>query len=142
MNSFQVNGSNNDTTQELVVKETKGEKNGSMIEHESPWLIKTIYRHREKFCRVENEASCQNNVININGAYRRDSSNMKCCKYKCVDVSSNRYNCGQCGVKCFFGWKCCNGVCAHLKSDIYNCGRCNYACSRGARCFFGMCDYP
>lgn len=64
-----------------------------------------------------------------------------CCRNRCVNVTSDRNNCGSCGIRCPFNWQCCRGVCIDTNLSILNCGRCGHRCPFGVLCFFGMCGY-
>ncbi|KAM5588765.1 stigma-specific STIG1-like protein 1 [Rosa sericea] len=65
----------------------------------------------------------------------------ECCSKKCVDLKTDRLNCGKCGVKCKQTEICCNGHIVTPMSDKKNCGRCNNACKGRNSCAFGMCSY-
>uniref|UniRef100_A0A7N0RFA5 Stigma-specific Stig1 family protein n=1 Tax=Kalanchoe fedtschenkoi TaxID=63787 RepID=A0A7N0RFA5_KALFE len=58
-------------------------------------------------------------VCRVAGSPGRD-----CCKKKCVNVDSDRANCGRCGKKCKFSEACCKGKCVNVLRDNKNCGRC------------------
>ncbi|KAJ7967726.1 Stigma-specific STIG1-like protein [Quillaja saponaria] len=64
-----------------------------------------------------------------------------CCKKKCVDLSSNRLNCGKCEKKCKYSEVCCKGKCVNLMFNKNNCGSCGYKCNKGSACVYGMCSY-
>jgi len=64
-----------------------------------------------------------------------------CCRNRCVNVTSDRNNCGLCGIRCPFNWKCFRGLCRDINLSIFNCGRCGHRCPFGELCFFGMCGY-
>ncbi|ERN19733.1 hypothetical protein AMTR_s00062p00210870 [Amborella trichopoda] len=66
---------------------------------------------------------------------------MRCCKNRCVDVSSDMTNCGLCGVRCPFSWHCCKGICIDTNVNPFHCGKCSHRCPIGALCFYGMCAY-
>lgn len=85
------------------------------------------------------------------------------CLDVCVDLSSDRNNCGACGHPCTAEQGChggactgarpicpgglesgedsCNGVCVDLQSDPANCGACFNDCE-GTPCIAGVCDQP
>lgn len=65
----------------------------------------------------------------------------RCCRDRCVDVSSDVYNCGLCGIRCPFSWQCCGGFCSNTNISPFNCGRCGNRCPYGVRCLYGMCGY-
>ncbi|KAL5990116.1 hypothetical protein ACLOJK_011013 [Asimina triloba] len=71
----------------------------------------------------------------------RSSAGPFCCKKTCVDVRTDRLNCGLCGRKCKFNETCCSGNCVNLAWDKKNCGRCNKSCAARHVCAFGMCNY-
>lgn len=81
------------------------------------------------------------------------------CDNFCVDLSSNRFNCGACGNSCG-EQECSNGVCGQqtcpsgqtlcrnpenepactdLMTDGLNCGACNHQCNGSERCANGTC---
>ncbi|KAK2644541.1 hypothetical protein Ddye_019736 [Dipteronia dyeriana] len=64
-----------------------------------------------------------------------------CCKKKCVNVNSDRLNCGMCGYKCKYTEICCKGKCVNDSFDKSNCGGCNKKCKKGEFCVYGMCNY-
>ncbi|KAF7840602.1 stigma-specific STIG1-like protein 1 [Senna tora] len=64
-----------------------------------------------------------------------------CCKKKCVDVSSDRNNCGKCGKKCKYSQMCCKGKCVSTMSSNSHCGRCDNRCLHGDSCVYGICSY-
>ncbi|KAI3419275.1 uncharacterized protein J3R85_013271 [Psidium guajava] len=69
-----------------------------------------------------------------------------CCKKKCVNVSTDRLNCGMCGHKCKYSEICCKGHCVNPMSDKKHCGGCNNECKRkkgssSSSCVYGMCSY-
>ena len=64
-----------------------------------------------------------------------------CCKKKCVNVMTDRLNCGMCGKKCKYAEICCKGKCVNPMSDKKNCGGCSNKCKKGSACQYGMCSY-
>ncbi|XWS15548.1 hypothetical protein CRYUN_Cryun34aG0009600 [Craigia yunnanensis] len=64
-----------------------------------------------------------------------------CCKKKCVNVKTDRLNCGMCGKKCKYSEMCCNGQCVNPMSHKKHCGGCNNKCNKGSKCLYGMCSY-
>ncbi|XP_058092621.1 stigma-specific STIG1-like protein 1 [Magnolia sinica] len=64
-----------------------------------------------------------------------------CCKKKCVDVRTDRLNCGLCGKKCKYNETCCKGKCVNLSFHKRHCGRCNNSCGNGNFCSYGLCNY-
>jgi len=80
------------------------------------------------------------------------SANLKACGITCADVTSDKANCGGCGIACAVGQVCqdsacicqagteaCDGVCAVTQSDPANCGGCGQACAGGQVCEAGAC---
>ncbi|KAJ4725152.1 Stigma-specific protein Stig1 [Melia azedarach] len=66
---------------------------------------------------------------------------MRCCRNRCIDVSSDVNNCGLCRIRCRFAWQCCRGFCTNINRNPFNCGRCGNRCPWGVRCVYGMCGY-
>lgn len=64
-----------------------------------------------------------------------------CCWNRCVDITSDVYNCGFCWKRCPFTWQCCNGLCVNINVNPFNCGDCGKSCPVGSLCFYGMCGY-
>ncbi|XAR65677.1 hypothetical protein NMG60_11009863 [Bertholletia excelsa] len=64
-----------------------------------------------------------------------------CCNKKCVNVKTDRLNCGYCGKKCKYSEICCKGKCVNPMNDKKNCGGCGTKCKKGNRCTYGMCSY-
>ncbi|KAF3453417.1 hypothetical protein FNV43_RR03857 [Rhamnella rubrinervis] len=71
----------------------------------------------------------------------KGSPGPNCCKKKCVNVLTDRFNCGRCGKKCKFSKICCNGKCVNPSFNSRHCGGCNNSCSNGGICAFGLCNY-
>ncbi|RVW46041.1 Stigma-specific STIG1-like protein 1 [Vitis vinifera] len=69
------------------------------------------------------------------------SAGKYCCKKKCVNVRTDRLNCGACGKKCRYSEICCKGECVNPSSDRRNCGGCGKKCKKGSLCVHGMCSY-
>ncbi len=74
------------------------------------------------------------------------------CGQGCADLTSDRLNCGGCGVACQPGQVCqesacrcgpgtevCGTGCAVLATDPLNCGACGNACGAGLVCEGGQC---
>ena len=64
-----------------------------------------------------------------------------CCHKKCVNLFTDRLNCGGCANKCKYIEICCGGKCVNPLSDKKHCGSCNNRCSKGDKCVFGLCNY-
>ena len=71
-----------------------------------------------------------------------------------VNIASNNFNCGRCGVSCAPGTACsggacstvcspgtayCAGSCVNLATDGRNCGACGNVCAAGQLCSAGAC---
>jgi hypothetical protein len=69
------------------------------------------------------------------------------CGSGCIDPSSDKRNCGGCGIACGTSQQCnaglcecgpgttlCNGECVLLDYDTFNCGGCGQACAAGGTC--------
>ncbi|XP_013627861.1 PREDICTED: stigma-specific STIG1-like protein 2 [Brassica oleracea var. oleracea] len=69
------------------------------------------------------------------------NSTMACCSNKCVDLSTDKKNCGACNKKCKFTATCCGGQCVNLAYDKRHCGECFHRCQRGVYCVYGLCNY-
>ncbi|KAK7305150.1 hypothetical protein VNO77_43050 [Canavalia gladiata] len=96
----------------------------------SPWLKKNMI-HRDSGCRGRAWVCNQ-------GGFR---SRIRCCRNRCVNVTSDNNNCGLCRIRCPFNWRCCGGLCRNINLSIFNCGRCGHRCPFGVLCLFGMCGY-
>ncbi len=71
----------------------------------------------------------------------KNSQGPDCCYKKCVNVITDRMNCGMCGYKCKYTEICCKGKCVNTSFDKRNCGGCNKKCKKGEFCVYGMCNY-
>ena len=83
-------------------------------------------------CRKDNEVC---DLMNNNG------TTYHCCNNKCIDLSSDKHNCGACKNKCPYTHECCRGECVLLSLDKRHCGACNKRCPKGEFCVYGMCNY-
>ncbi|KAK9133305.1 hypothetical protein Scep_012833 [Stephania cephalantha] len=73
--------------------------------------------------------------------YEEGSPGTTCCNNKCIDVKTDRDNCGGCKNKCKYTYDCCDGQCVNLAYDKRHCGQCFHKCLNGDFCLYGMCDY-
>ncbi|KAL7212233.1 hypothetical protein ACSBR2_014999 [Camellia fascicularis] len=64
-----------------------------------------------------------------------------CCGKHCVNVMTDKLNCGKCGKKCVYSEMCCQGECVNPSVDKKHCGRCNKKCNNGGSCVYGLCSY-
>ncbi|CAH2038189.1 unnamed protein product [Thlaspi arvense] len=71
----------------------------------------------------------------------KGSSGRDCCRKKCVDLRTNKLNCGRCGKSCQYSEVCCNGYCVNPMFDRRHCGGCFKKCNKGRSCAYGMCSY-
>lgn len=71
----------------------------------------------------------------------KSSPGPDCCNKKCVNVKTDRLNCGMCGYKCKYTDTCCNGKCVNSSFDRRHCGGCKKKCKKGELCVYGMCSY-
>lgn len=71
----------------------------------------------------------------------KNSQGRDCCNKKCVNVITDRMNCGGCGCKCKYSEICCKGKCVNTSFDKRHCGGCNKKCKKGELCVYGMCNY-
>ncbi|XP_021293933.1 stigma-specific STIG1-like protein 1 [Herrania umbratica] len=69
------------------------------------------------------------------------SQGPSCCRKKCVDLKTDKFNCGKCGKKCNYSKICCKGKCVNPLSNQKHCGGCNNSCGNGNACLYGMCSY-
>ena len=83
------------------------------------------------------------------------------CNDQCVNLQTDRYNCGSCGNSCIGSQVCqnghcvftsgtvcaypltpCNGQCVNTQTDMTNCGACGTTCISGQTCVNGACNSP
>lgn len=110
----------------------------------------------------ENEPLCPGPDCQIaalrDGSDSCPSGQVKCGRGNCVDVTTNRRNCGRCGNVCGKGQTCTNGTCsgeagscatgqtkcpggcADLATNRRNCGQCGNVCGKGQTCTNGQCS--
>ncbi|MCB9641460.1 MAG: hypothetical protein H6728_00085 [Myxococcales bacterium] len=74
------------------------------------------------------------------------------CNDACVDVLTDKANCGSCGKTCPTGSTCqggqclcpddqvlCGGACVDLEANTSHCGNCGVTCKTGEKCAQGRC---
>ncbi|KAK7303334.1 hypothetical protein RJT34_14237 [Clitoria ternatea] len=71
----------------------------------------------------------------------KGSGGPDCCRKKCVNVSTDRNNCGMCGKRCKYSQACCRGKCVNPMFDKHHCGRCGNKCNKANSCVYGLCSY-
>ncbi|KAJ6965866.1 stigma-specificIG1-like protein 1 [Populus alba x Populus x berolinensis] len=91
----------------------------------------------EKNPRAADHCNKDNEICHI-----LQGKNYKCCNNKCMDLSTDKQNCGACKRKCKYTEDCCRGECVLLSLDKRHCGKCNNRCQEGEFCVYGMCNYP
>ena len=72
-------------------------------------------------------SQCNNGVCEC-GSDGSCPTGQTCCGAGCLDLKTNRINCGSCGFRCPDGQTCCKGRCKDLAADIDNCGACDNVC--------------
>ncbi|KAM7477620.1 hypothetical protein LguiA_025833 [Lonicera macranthoides] len=121
-----VDEENNNTISDLYVLETK----------EPPSLPGRLGRFLAQKPRAAMTCDKYPKVCKSKGSNGPD-----CCKKKCVNVTSDRLNCGKCGKKCKYSEICCRGKCVNPSMDEKHCGSCNNKCKKGGSCVYGLCNY-
>jgi hypothetical protein len=91
----------------------------------------------EKNPRAADHCYKDNEICHI-----QQGKNHKCCSNKCMDLNTDKHNCGSCKRKCKYTEDCCRGECVLLSLDKRHCGKCNNRCQDGEFCVYGMCNYP
>ncbi|KAI4295943.1 hypothetical protein L6164_035936 [Bauhinia variegata] len=71
----------------------------------------------------------------------KGSAGPDCCNNKCVNLSTDRFNCGKCGKKCGYSKICCDGKCVNPMTNEKHCGKCGNKCDKASSCLYGMCSY-
>jgi len=66
--------------------------------------------------------------------------NDTCCAGSCVDIRTDRGNCGRCNLFCSGMTECCGGTCTDIQMDAENCGACGTICGPPAEtCCYASC---
>ena len=91
--------------------------------------------------RLAVAANCTNNQ-NICNTVATFGANATCCASTgaCVQLDTDKNNCGFCMYRCAAALGCCNGSCVSLMTDISNCGTCGTTC-KSSLCSNGLCGY-
>lgn len=104
---------------------------------QSPWLEKSVRKPI-----ITRQPGCRNRPWICNqGEWWSVPPRRRCCRNRCIDVTSDRNNCGLCGFRCVFNMKCCGGLCVNTNVNPFNCGRCGHMCPIGVLCLYGLCGY-
>ena len=97
-------------------------------------------------------AACSDDEPSDGGLQCPDTQTL--CGSQCVDLDSDRLNCGGCGEACGAGQVCslggcdtscadgltdCSGSCRDLATDRTNCGACGNMCANGEVCAESVC---
>lgn len=61
------------------------------------------------------------------------------CNAACVNLTSDKANCGACGSQCGPEETCCGGTCRDTRFDAAHCGACGAACAQGQVCANSAC---
>ncbi|XP_059628603.1 stigma-specific STIG1-like protein 1 [Cornus florida] len=125
-----------DDNYEVIGTETYD--NPALLESQKPASLRGTGRFLAQTWRVGVTMTCNTypRVCRVKGSPGPD-----CCKKKCVNVKTDRLNCGMCGQKCKYSEICCNGQCVNLMSNKKHCGGCNNKCKKRGSCVYGMCSY-
>ncbi|KAF8414124.1 hypothetical protein HHK36_002123 [Tetracentron sinense] len=107
-----------------------------LLENEQPFSLRGTSRFLAQTPRVVMTCNKFPRVCRAKGSPGPD-----CCKKKCVNVTTDRSNCGMCGRKCKYSEMCCKGECVNPSFDKKHCGKCNSKCKKGSSCVYGMCSY-
>lgn len=91
--------------------------------------------------RLAVAANCTSNP-NICASIVTYGANATCCASTgaCVQLQSDRTNCGFCMYNFAAALGCCNGVCVSTMTDNLNCGTCGTTC-KNSLCTNGLCGY-
>ncbi|KAK9275678.1 hypothetical protein L1049_022945 [Liquidambar formosana] len=107
-----------------------------LSESEQPTSLRGTSRFLAQKTRVVMTCNKYPRVCRASGSPGPD-----CCKKKCVNVLTDRLNCGMCGKKCKYSEICCKGECVNPSSNKKHCGGCNNKCGTGNSCAYGICSY-
>ncbi|OWM83390.1 hypothetical protein CDL15_Pgr012871 [Punica granatum] len=113
----------------------------ALLSHGSTTLYEADLSHEEDEFETDAEATFEatdDDSIPLRGIGRFLAQKSK----KCVDLKTDRLNCGKCGYKCKYSEICCKGKCVNPMSDKKHCGVCNNKCRhKKGKCVYGMCSY-
>ncbi|KAL9662137.1 hypothetical protein QQ045_026967 [Rhodiola kirilowii] len=119
--------------------EEGGEKVLPFLQGKGPGRSLLSHHHHHHHHRHHHKKMTCNKYPRV--CWQRGSPGRDCCKKKCVNVRTDKQNCGWCGRKCRYSEICCKGKCVNPKWDKKHCGGCNVKCKRGRKCEYGMCSY-
>ncbi|KAJ9689673.1 hypothetical protein PVL29_012386 [Vitis rotundifolia] len=71
---------------------------------------------------------------------RKSSPGLDFCQKKCVNLTKDPNNCGECRRKCKHNC-ICSRHCVNPYVDPLNCGSCGKKCKNWEACLYGMCSY-
>lgn len=99
------------------------------------------FKRASRFLAEERNPRAADHCHKDNEVCTLQGTNSTCCNNKCMDLSTDKKNCGACKKKCKYTETCCRGECVDITYDKRHCGECNNACSPGGYCIYGLCDY-
>ncbi|KAJ0791511.1 putative stigma-specific protein Stig1 [Helianthus annuus] len=120
------------TTQENPF-DSEGDKDGTIVSHLPSTRVGRFLAQQPKGLMKCNK--------NPRLCRAKGSPGPDCCNKKCVNVKTDKQNCGLCGRKCKDMEICCKGSCVNPMVNKRHCGGCNYVCKGGDTCVHAMCSY-
>lgn len=127
-----------DDHQELAIYDDSLNSSNNETESNSSFLHRNDRSLRQKMRARAVRLTC-NKFPRL--CYAKGSPGPHCCKKKCVNVLTDKLNCGKCGNKCKYSEVCCKGKCVNPSFNRSHCGGCNNRCKNGGFCAFGLCNY-
>lgn len=103
-----------------------------------PFKRASRFLAEDKNPRASDHCKKDNDICLLEGT---NVSNSTCCNNKCMDLSTDKDNCGACKNKCVYTDTCCRGECVNISYDKRHCGKCNNRCMPAGYCIYGLCDY-
>ncbi|MCB9638099.1 MAG: hypothetical protein H6727_04230 [Myxococcales bacterium] len=99
----------------------------------------------------QEDSQCKNGQRCVQNVCACPDGNARCGE-TCVDLLTDKANCGACGTACAAGQYCenskcsclgeqvvCGGACVDLQANAKHCGNCGAACKTGEKCAQGRC---
>ncbi|KAK7359806.1 hypothetical protein VNO77_01771 [Canavalia gladiata] len=126
---FFINVRNNNSTKNSAISSSESEEYLASLRGAKSF-------HGHKYGREVMTCNKYPRVCRVKGSQGPD-----CCGKKCVNVSTDRNNCGRCGKRCKYSQMCCRGKCVNPMFDKHHCGGCGNRCNKGNSCVYGMCSY-